>query len=85
MNFSLPAARFEIGEKSFASTEDYVLVDQESLQLEAYRLIEGAYISQKPQADGRYDLEGDWLRLAHTGWKAAGNFRGKGLVGEATS
>ena len=52
--------------------EEYVLVDQESLQIEVNRLNRGHYVSQSPGRDGWYRLaslnldlgvEGNWLRL----------------------
>lgn len=52
--------------------EDYVLVDQQSLQLEVYRLNRGHYVSQAPGEDGWYFLPslnlhlgvvGEWIRL----------------------
>ena len=55
--------------------EDYVLIDQESLQMEVYHLQSNQYVSQKPAQDGWYELpslglqlgvEGGWLRLRTT-------------------
>jgi Uma2 family endonuclease len=56
--------------------EDYVLVDQESLQIEVYHLQHAHYVSQNPDREGWYDLpslglqiglhgspSGDWLRF----------------------
>jgi len=47
--------------------EEYVLIDQESLQIEPYRLQNGQYVLQRPHSEGWYELHSLGLQLGHEG------------------
>ena len=45
--------------------EEYVLIDQESLQIEHYRLNNGQYVVQQPNNEGWYELQSLGLQLGY--------------------